>query len=102
MVTNYPRPILHRDRLTVTHEAQPTEWIGWRIWTWIRQAICALQGHDELLQLGHERMSLKCVTCGNESNGWDLNEARPTVTVRGDARRHHLVRRQLIRVRRIA
>ena len=33
-------------------------------------------------------MSLRCVSCGHETPGWELNEPRPTVTVRGDARRH--------------
>lgn len=101
MVTNYPQPMPHTDRLIATHEAA-TVGFGERMWTWIRQAFCGLHGHDQLLQFGHERMSLKCISCGLESNGWELNEARPTVTVRGDALRQHVARPQLIRVRRIA
>jgi hypothetical protein len=102
MVTNYPQPMTHSDRLTATHEAETTEGLGWKMWTWMRQSLCGLQGHDQLLQFGQERMSLKCVSCGHESNGWELNEARPTVTVRGDARRHHIGHRQLLTARRIA
>jgi hypothetical protein len=101
MVTNFPQPMPRGDRLAATREAQ-TEWFGGRMWMWIRRAICGLRGHDHLLQFGHERMSLMCVSCGHESNGWELNEARPTVTVRGDARRLHIGRPQFIGVRRIA
>jgi hypothetical protein len=47
-------------------------------------------------------MSLRCVSCGHETPGWELNEARPTVTVRGDARRHALRPHRLVSDRRIA
>jgi hypothetical protein len=47
-------------------------------------------------------MFLRCVSCGHESPGWDLNEAPPNVTVRGDSRRHALVRPHLVSARRIA
>ena len=102
MVTNYPQPMPQSDRLTAAHQAQTTEWFGERMWTWMRQGLCGLQGHDQLLQFGQERMSLRCVSCGHESSGWELNEPRPTVTARGDARRHHVGRPQLVSVRRIA
>jgi hypothetical protein len=55
-----------------------------------------------LLHFEDERMSLQCVSCGHETPGWELNEARPTVTVRGDARRHVISRPQLISTRRVA
>jgi hypothetical protein len=47
-------------------------------------------------------MSLRCVSCGHETPGWELNEVPPTVTVRGDARRHVIARPQLVSERRIA
>jgi hypothetical protein len=68
----------------------------------LRQMFCALHGHDSLLHFEQERMSLRCVSCGHETPGWELNETPPTVTVRGDARRHALARPQLVRARRIA
>jgi hypothetical protein len=70
--------------------------------TMMSQLFCGLRGHDTLLRFENERMSLRCVSCGHESPGWELNEAPPTVTVRGDARRHAIVRAQLISTRRIA
>jgi hypothetical protein len=99
MVTNYPHHMTRSNRFTATHEA---EWIGERLLSWVRQAFCGLHGHDHMLQFGQERMSLKCASCGHESSGWELNEARPTITARGDARHHRLARPQLVRARRIA
>jgi hypothetical protein len=63
---------------------------------WIREALCSLHGHDNLLQYGPDRMYLKCVSCGHESAGWSLTEKRPTVTVHGDAERHVLERPRLV------
>jgi hypothetical protein len=73
-----------------------------RVMTWLQQTICGLGGHDTLLHFEGERMSLRCVSCGHETPGWELNEAPPTVTMRGDARRHALARPQLVNTRRIA
>ena len=76
--------------------------VGERLLVRVRQVFCALHGHDSLLQFGQDRMCLKCVSCGHETPGWELNETPPTISVRGDARRHALVRPQLISERRIA
>jgi hypothetical protein len=75
---------------------------GVRVMDRIRQAFCGLHGHDTMLQFEQERMFLRCVSCGHESAGWELNEVPPTVTVRGDARRHAVARPQLVSARRIA
>jgi hypothetical protein len=68
----------------------------------LRQFLCGLHGHDTLLQFEQERMYLRCVSCGHETSGWELTETPPTVTVRGDARRHAIVRPKLVTARRIA
>jgi hypothetical protein len=52
----------------------------------LSQTLCGFRGHDTLLHFEDERMSLRCVSCGFETPGWELNEVPPTVTVRGDAR----------------
>jgi hypothetical protein len=102
MVTNYPHSIASHDRLrTNTGDAHP-EGFGGRLLTWLRQAFCGLHGHDTMLRFEQERMSLRCVSCGHETPGWELNETRPTVTVRGDNRRHAIARPQLVRARQIA
>ena len=102
MVTNYFHALSHGDRLAATHEADTTEWVGKRLGTWMLQALCGLHGHDHLRHFGRKRLSLKCVSCGHESTGWELNEARPTMTFRGDPRRLQIARPQLISSRRVA
>jgi hypothetical protein len=97
MVTNYP--IASRDGMTTTTDAH-TDGLG--VLDRVRQMVCGLHGHDTLLHFEHDRMSLRCVSCGHETPGWELNEARPTVTMRGDARRTTMHRPQLVSARRIA
>ena len=101
MVTNYPHPMTAHEglRTTVSNE-RPGGFA--RLMDTLRQGLCGVRGHDTLLHFEDERMALRCVSCGHETPGWELNEVPPTVTVRGDARRHALARPQLISVRRIA
>jgi hypothetical protein len=68
----------------------------------VRRLICGLHGHDNLLQFEEDRMFLKCVSCGHESPGWELTEAPPKVRIRGDARRHMILRPELVSERRVA
>ena len=63
---------------------------------WIRETYCGLHGHDSLLQFGHDRMFLKCVSCGYESPGWELTETPPTVKMSGNAAHHRLLRPALV------
>jgi hypothetical protein len=69
----------------------------------VRQTYCGLHGHDSLLQFEQDRMYLKCVSCGHESPGWEIETPpTPDVTVHEEIRRPALVRPQLIGERRIA
>jgi hypothetical protein len=68
----------------------------------VRQMFCGLHGHDTLLQFAQDRMFLRCVSCGHESPGWELNEAPPTVTIQREPRAQALVRPQLVSARRVA
>ena len=68
----------------------------------VRQMLCGLHGHDSLLQFEQDRMFLRCVSCGHETPGWELNEAPPTVAVRTEARTKPMLRPQLIGARRVA
>jgi hypothetical protein len=99
MVTNYPHAVTHTE---FTHDdASETHTDGLGVMSRVRQMFCGLHGHDTLLHFEHDRMSLRCASCGHETPGWELNETPPTVTIRGDARRH-MLRPQLISARRIA
>jgi hypothetical protein len=102
MVTNYPHSIASHDRMRSTSGEAQSAGFGGRLLIWLRQALCGLHGHDTMLRFEQERMSLRCVSCGHETPGWQLNETRPTVTVRGDNRRHAIARPQLVRARQIA
>jgi len=103
MVTNYPHSIAsHEEAVSATAEGGKMDGLGGRVIERLRQMFCGLHGHDTLLHFDKDRMSLRCVSCGHETPGWELNEVPPTVTIRGDARRHALPRPQLIRARRIA
>lgn len=100
MVTNYPQSIaVHGNRTTgETHE----EGFGGRAFDWLRQMACGLHGHDTLVQFEHDRMFLRCVSCGHETHGWELNNPRPIVPMRVEARHKALTHPQLIGERKIA
>jgi hypothetical protein len=101
MVTNYAHSIASHENEVRETDAN-LDGLGGRVIDRLRQMYCGLHGHDSLLQFEQDRMFLRCVSCGHETPGWELNEAPPTVTLRGDARRHRLARPQLISARRIA
>jgi hypothetical protein len=44
--------------------------------SWIQQGLCALHGHDALLQYERNRIFLRCTSCGHETPGWDLSRTR--------------------------
>jgi hypothetical protein len=105
MVTKYPHRIAPRaEPPSSAHAHQAEDGFGTRMFDRVRQMLCALHGHDNLLLFERDRLSLKCSTCGHETPGWELSETPPTPTAasHGDARRHALVRPQLVGARRIA
>jgi len=103
MATNYSHSFAsHEDRMRATVEEEKIEGFGRKLVDRMRELFCGLRGHDTMLHFDKDRMSLRCVSCGHETPGWELNEVPPTVTARGDARRHAVARPQLISARRIA
>jgi len=103
MVTNYPHSIApHEDGMRATGGDESVGRLGGRGIERLRQMFCGLHGHDTMLHFERDRMSLRCASCGHETPGWELNEAPPTITVRGDRHRHALVRPHLVDARRIA
>jgi hypothetical protein len=99
MVTNYPQSIASHEDVS-THGETHGEGLGGRVFGRLRHLVCGLHGHDALLQFEHGRMFLRCVSCGHETPGWELNETPPNITVRGEAR--PIRQPQLISERRIA
>jgi hypothetical protein len=102
MVTNYPQPFASEQPMRATVEHAKLEGFRARVMDWLRQAMCGLHGHETMLHFDKDRLSLRCVSCGHETPGWELNQPRPTITFRGDARKHALSRPQLVSARRIA
>ena len=102
MVTNYPQAFRSTGRLITAEESAPAKASSTRMMDLLKQMFCALHGHDTLMHFEQERMSLRCVSCGHETPGWELNETPPTLTVRGDARRHAMARPQPVSARRVA
>jgi hypothetical protein len=103
MVSNFPE--LSATPAKVSSLPGPTaevEGLGERMLDRIREAFCGLHGHDNLLQFEQDRMFLKCVSCGHESPGWELNETPPTAIGADNPRRQTLVRTHLMTERRIA
>jgi hypothetical protein len=39
---------------------------------WLRQLTCGLRGHDEVLHFERNRLSLRCLSCGHQTAGWNL------------------------------
>ena len=96
MVTSYPHTMSGRNGLASAHHHGHASAFGAAVLNQFRQLLCGLHGHDAMLHYEEDRISLRCVSCNHETPGWELNHPRPTVTVRGDARRHQIRRPQLV------
>ncbi len=44
--------------------------------SWFRRFVCGLQGHERLMHFERGRLSLKCISCGHESPGWDIRKSK--------------------------
>ena len=49
----------------------------------IGQFVCAIHGHDQVVQFAEGRMYLRCVSCGHESPGWQMPERTPVLKFKG-------------------
>jgi hypothetical protein len=43
---------------------------------WLRRARCGLEGHSMLLHLEPQKLSLRCMHCGQQTPGWTIHEHR--------------------------
>ena len=107
MVGNFPRLIVAPEPSTPHPVAPPApEWFGERVLDLIREAFCGLHGHDNMLRFEHDRLCLKCVSCGHESPGWELKDTPPAGPIADvaqvESRPQPLPRPQIVSTRRIA
>jgi hypothetical protein len=70
--------------------------------SYLRQRLCALHGHDQLLQFEADRMFLCCTSCGFETPGWRIGENPPRVRAQARARQRRESFRRVSGDRRIA
>lgn len=61
-----------------------------RVGTWLRQSLCAMQGHDRYLHVDGSRVTLRCVGCQHDSPGWDTGDRAYQRTYAGDPARHKI------------
>ena len=91
MVTNYPQ------QLTATGmHAHNGETLVNRAMSRLSQFFCGLRGHDSVLHFEGKRVNMRCTSCGHDTPGWDVSGRGPQQRYEGDARRHALVRPQLV------
>ena len=100
MVSSFPRLFAVPD--APTEPTPRAEGFGERVLAGIREAFCGLHGHDSMLRFEQERLCLKCVSCGHESPGWELNQTPPHVVARVEPRRQAHARPGLVATRQIA
>lgn len=65
----------------------------------VRQFVCGLHGHDALLHFEPDRLSMRCITCGHQTPGWDI---RPSPVHCATERKARVFRVPLVGARRVA
>src|SRR5688572_16244356 len=49
-----------------------------RLVSFVYRRMCALRGHDMMLEFAPRRLSLRCAACGAHTRGWELDvKTRP-------------------------
>ena len=95
MVTNYPQ------QLTATAEvsgkAVSDAGLMSRMVAKLGQVVCGLHGHDAVLHFEGSRVMMRCTSCGHDSPGWEISGKGPRLRYEGDARRHTLKPRLMLR-----
>ena len=90
MVTNYPQ-------LTATGmDMHNGETLVNRAMVRVNQFFCGLRGHDAVLHFEGKRVNMRCTSCGHDTPGWEVSGRGPQTRYAGDARRHAMVRPQLV------
>ena len=49
--------------------------------TRVGRIICGWRGHDSVLQFDQSRVFLQCMSCGQQSPGWQIERVPPLVRV---------------------
>lgn len=101
MVTNYPQDVVIGRQTAGAVGSDEGLWT--RVGRRLQRAWCGLHRHDSLLEFEHDRMFLRCTSCGYETPGWTVKAARPALRFRTQARSQALaVKSRLLGARRTA
>jgi hypothetical protein len=93
MMSNAPTHALTAESAVPAEDVRSAKVVD-RFLGWLQQSLCALHGHDAILQYERTRIFLRCTSCGHETPGWEVAsraltarhrpaESRPTLAPRG-------------------
>jgi len=92
----------YAERMATNEETPVHDGCNVRVFARVRQFMCGLHGHDQLMQFEKGRLYLQCASCGHESPGWDVTDTPPPMRRRDEANPRVISRPRLVDVRRIA
>jgi NAD-dependent SIR2 family protein deacetylase len=95
MVTNYPQQLTAAAE--VTSKSTTEAGLLSRMATRLGQVMCGLHGHDSVLHFEGSRVMMRCTSCQHDTPGWEISGQGPRLRYAGDARRHTLKPRLVLR-----
>lgn len=71
MITNAPTHAYPAGAGSLAIDDRPGGFVAWFL-GWMQRTVCALRGHDPMLQYERNRIFLRCTSCGHETPGWEV------------------------------
>jgi NAD-dependent SIR2 family protein deacetylase len=93
MVTNYPQQLAAVAEITF----EKTSGAIARAMGRFGQLICGMKGHDSVLHFEGQRVMMRCTSCGHDTPGWEISGRGPRKRFDGDARRHEIKPKLVLR-----
>ena len=93
MVTNYPQQLAAAAEITYERTAGLIS----RAMGRLGQLMCGARGHDAVLHYEGKRVMMRCTSCGHDTPGWEVNGRAPRKRFEGDARRHAMKPKLVLR-----
>jgi hypothetical protein len=95
MVTNYPQQLT--TTADVARRRATPEGVVARAMGRLGQFFCGMRGHDTVLHFEANRVMMRCTSCGHDTPGWEISGRGPRKRYEGDARRHSITPRLVLR-----
>ena len=93
MVTNYPQQLAAVAEVTFEKTSGALARLAGRV----GQMMCGIRGHDSVLHFEGKRVMMRCTSCGHDTPGWEISGRGPRKRFDGDARRHLLTPKLVLR-----